>query len=78
MSNVYVCVSFRRYDDDVEQADHGVGRHRHTAGGDGAERSRVQQHRHKEAGEAVLRGLIQLPFAFCRKCVYIYARAKLS
>lgn len=53
MSNICGVFS-RRYDDDVEQASHGIGRLGHTAGGDGAEGSRVQQHRHKEAGEAVL------------------------
>lgn len=62
---MFVCFS-RWYDADVKQADHGVGWLGHTAGGDGAEGSHVQQHRHKEAGEAVLRGLIELPFAFSR------------
>lgn len=41
-----MCVSSRRDDDDVEQADHRVGRHHHAAGGDGAEGCDVQQHRH--------------------------------
>lgn len=71
---MFVLFFSRWYDDDVEQAGHGVGRHGHTAGGDGAEGSRVQQHRHKEAGEAVLWGLIELPFTFSRMYIYTLKR----
>lgn len=51
-----MCVC-RWYDDDVEQAHHRLRWLHDAAGGDGAERSDVQQHCHQEAGETVLRGL---------------------